>query len=334
MKILILTTSQSSSGGVERFCYYLRDIMADEGNSVELLSWEGFSGFSMFLFKASKYVALQQPVLGWLLGREALKKGFDVCITLGLLGWNIASRKTVNVQQGTFARAAIRVDRNRNTIKYLIKRYVWGYFEGLAGRRATRCVAVSNETKESTQKYYGVAHVDVIANASDTSRFKPMGLPKKDQAIFVGRFEYAKGKGVLDGVRPYLESQGWSLLVAEQLSQEELAIAYNESKIFLFPSLHEGCSFALVDAMACGLPFLASPVGLVPDFLHEGVFQQCVVIEQTVDAYLAKMKPLMSMDEAQQRDMSESLRSYVLEKGLDLESFRRSYLAILREVSN
>jgi glycosyltransferase involved in cell wall biosynthesis len=44
-------------------------------------------------------------------------------------------------------------------------------------------------------------------------------------------------------------------------NKEELVMIYNRAKIFVLPSLNEGMSNALLEAMACGLPIIISNVG-------------------------------------------------------------------------
>jgi glycosyltransferase involved in cell wall biosynthesis len=235
------------------------------------------------------------------------------------------------VQHGTFARAAVRIDKERFFFKYLMKFYVWATFEGLAARRATQCVAVSNETKESVEMYYHAKNVRVIPNAVDTDFFQPTGIQKKNQAIFVGRFELAKGKEILEGMKNYLELCGWNVLVAEKLSQKELAVAYNESKVFLLPSLHEGCSYALLDAMSCGLPFLASPVGLVSDFVEQKLFPECVVSVQTLESYQESFKKLIELSDDELEDLTVRLRNYILQSH-SINYFNDAYLLLIKEL--
>jgi len=343
MKIIILSNSKQPQGGVERFSFYLQDYFEKSGHAVTLLGVEDLNFGMACVMAFAKLIGMQMPVLGYFLGRKALNQGFDVCVTSGLLGWNIKNRKTINVQQGTFAKAAERVDLNRNAMKYLMKRYGWGFFEGLAGRRATRCIAVSEETKKSLEYYYGVKNVQVIVNATDPTFFSPQDkiacrqqwgiAPDQKVAIFVGRFEYAKGKDILEEVKKYLEEKGGELIVAERYSQKELVTLYGASDIFLLPSLHEGCSFALLDAMSVGLPFLASPVGLVADFLQKGLFLSDIIETPSADLYIKKMEGIFSLSEDQRSKLSHELRDYIL-KSHDISTVGKIYESLAKEVAN
>ncbi len=329
--VVILTSSQQQQGGFERFGFYLRDGLQKAGHTVTLIGREDLSPFQSKIVALKKKFGMEHPALGYFLGRIAKKRGFDVCVTNGMLGWNLKRGKIVNVQHSTFAKAADRIDRG-NWPKFFMKKYVWGFLEGLAARRATRCVAVSQETKESVEHYYHAKNVVVVQNATDTELFFPMSLEKKNRALFVGRFEHAKGREILEGLKKYLNAKGWELFVAEKLTQKELAAAYNESKVFLLPSLHEGCSYALLDAMACGLPFLASPVGMVPELVKEEVFAECIVSEQTVEAYVKKLEHLIGLSDEENAKLSKDLRAYIL-KFHSIEPFNAAYQSLIGKLS-
>lgn len=333
MRIGILTTTKDGIGGVERFTTYLERGFTERGHEVVVIDRTAISLVARAMVALSRFGGMQPVVMGYFLGWQTISSGCDVVVTNGLLGWNIAPRdrqKIINVQHGTYARSAERIDRGRNWIKYVIKRFVWGFFEGCAAKNANVCVAVSAETAESIRTYYRPDGVVVIQNAVDTEFFKPLpNVVKKKQAIFVGRFEYAKGQVILEEVERYLQSIGWQLVVAQNLSQDELRIAYNESQVFLLPSLHEGCSYALLDAMACGVPFLASPVGLVTDFKARGDFASCVVTDQTGTAYIRAFEKLVSMDDLAQQALRDELRDYVV-RNHGIVSAMEQYVALVK----
>lgn len=47
-------------------------------------------------------------------------------------------------------------------------------------------------------------------------------------------------------------------IVSHKVSEEELIRLYHSAMAFLFPSLHEGFGFPIIEAMACGCPLLTS----------------------------------------------------------------------------
>ena len=60
-----------------------------------------------------------------------------------------------------------------------------------------------------------------------------------------------------------------------------------ESDIFLFPSYHEGCPNAVLEAMAAGLPVVSTRAGCLNDIIENyinGIFIKERSVEEIVDA--------------------------------------------------
>ena len=58
--------------------------------------------------------------------------------------------------------------------------------------------------------------------------------------------------------------------VVPRIDRDELARLYRDSDAFVFPSLYEGFSRAIVEAMASGLPIVTTQVGVAIDALVDG----------------------------------------------------------------
>lgn len=359
MNISILSNSKKNTGGVERFSLYLQNCLQNYGHVVTIFSIEDLSPAKQALIKASRYLGLEIVVLGFFLGEGVRKQKHDIVVTNGLLGWSLTNMKVINIQHGTFARGAIRGHKNKRGIKFFIKRYVWSFFEKLAAGRATRCVAVSEETRESVIELYGVSAVDVVPNGIDTNIFKPMdqrvarkklGLPENKKVVFfASRLGVQKGSSLIIAVAKKVAltltdvvvvgaSFGQSfpnecaIISLEDISYETLVYAYSAADIFLLPSNHEGCSLALLEAMACGIPFLASPVGLVPELKKKGLFLDCIIEKQDPDAYLAGINMLLGKTESQRELLSKQLREYIVSTHT-LELFGRGYQKLITEIA-
>jgi glycosyltransferase involved in cell wall biosynthesis len=85
----------------------------------------------------------------------------------------------------------------------------------------------------------------------------------------VGREEYAGEEARL---RREVETNDLGTVVnfVGQRSSKELAALYGDSDVFCLPSRLEGLPLALIEAMAYGLPAVATPVGCVKDLVIEG----------------------------------------------------------------
>ena len=53
------------------------------------------------------------------------------------------------------------------------------------------------------------------------------------------------------------------------LSDDDLVLAYNTAKAFVYPSLYEGFGLPLLEAMACGTPIIASQTSSIPEVAGE-----------------------------------------------------------------
>ncbi|WP_194793079.1 glycosyltransferase family 4 protein [Raineyella fluvialis] len=149
-----------------------------------------------------------------------------------------------------------------------------GFSEVLASLVADVTVAVSPDTLRWTPWVRGV-----IPNGVDTARFHPRpGLQSEVPSIlFVGTWGGRKRGAELarifsEQVRPAVPSAelwmvtqdapadvGPGIKVLGRLSDDELAEAYAKAWVFCLPSSYEGFGVPYAEAMASGLPVVATP---------------------------------------------------------------------------
>ena len=131
--------------------------------------------------------------------------------------------------------------------------------------------------------------IHYMPNGVDLSRFYPLnkfkcreklGLPQNEKiVIFVGHFIERKGvllveksinkigiKGIFLGVGP-LKPVGENVLFAGSVVNDELRTWLNAADVFVLPSLAEGMSNAILEALACGLPLVVSDLEFNREFL-------------------------------------------------------------------
>lgn len=141
----------------------------------------------------------------------------------------------------------------------------------LAARRAD---AVIVKTEEMRRAIPDVPAVDVIPNGVDLSRFAP--VPREEARRRLGWAD--EGDVLLFAGPPDEPRKNWPLAreVERRLAargraarlvafhgrpQEEVALAMSAADVLLLPSFHEGSPNVVKEALACGLPVVAAPVG-------------------------------------------------------------------------
>ena len=162
-------------------------------------------------------------------------------------------------------------------------------FRRLVLRKSVAVIANSEGLKALSERVDPIS-VQVIPNGVDTCYFRPgaSNSARPFTFLFVGRFQSQKNLDFLleavsrlrqvvavqfrmvfvgDGpLRNELQRRSIALGIADVVtwhgwcSKEQLLAHYQSSDCFLNPSLYEGMPNAVLEAMACGLPVLASNV--------------------------------------------------------------------------
>ena len=223
----------------------------------------------------------------------------------------------------------------RNFMKWFIK------FD--ASKATAVRVVNQNQTPEFLIKA-GVPEKKIIYIPSmyiDLEVFKPMNLPKEYDLIFVGRLVENKGvhlfletvkklnlKAIMVGGGPLknsikLEIGNWKLeidLYGWAKDSHEIAELLNKSKVLVMPSYNEGGPRVVLEAMACGVPVLATSVGIIPDIINDG--KSGGIIDWQSEDIALKAKELLSNPEkyskysqngvkiARQFEKKEAIRNY------------------------
>ena len=157
-------------------------------------------------------------------------------------------------------------------------------------------VAVPSTLAHRSFAEFGLAHKAVVVLlGADTQLFSPQPRrepPRLFRACFVGRIELAKGIGyllqawkrlalpnaelVLVGeVKPEMNSllrshADSTVRMTGVLPHKEVAAQYRDSDIFVMPSVNEGLAQVMLEAMASGLPVVASDLSGADDCITEG----------------------------------------------------------------
>ena len=155
------------------------------------------------------------------------------------------------------------------------------YFAHLEQDQATRdlffqvagrvdfCVCHS-EIYEQILRGNGVATVTTIPPGVDIDTFKPtVKIGVVGRTYHTGRKGEALVRQVMDvpGIKWHFTGEGWPG-PALNIPGSKLPDFYNEMDYILVPALYEGGPMCVVEALACGTPVIAPPIGWVPKFPH------------------------------------------------------------------
>lgn len=158
-------------------------------------------------------------------------------------------------------------------------------------------ISVSTKNKYEVVKA-GLASEDkceVIVNAVDTTLFykknksgarRLLGFSDKDFiVVFVGQFSERKGVNRLSSALNLLNDKSIKVLFIGtglenpdygntifkgSVSHDSLPDYLNCADIFVLPTSNEGCSNAIIEALACGLPIVSSDLSFNYDILNRG----------------------------------------------------------------
>ncbi|GAB4415255.1 MAG: glycosyltransferase family 4 protein [Anaerolineales bacterium] len=147
-------------------------------------------------------------------------------------------------------------------------------------------VANSSGLREMARRFDSSVEIPVIPNGVDLEKFS---LAEREwtppRLLSVGRVVYQKGLDLAMRALAELKSQPWEWRIAGDgpqmnslkklaaelgiedrirfagwQSKEQLRERYQQANLFLFPSRHEGMPNAILEAMACGLPVIATQI--------------------------------------------------------------------------
>ena len=226
-------------------------------------------------------------------------------------------------------------------------------------------VAISKEVARTIEQVYRYKNPPIIPNGIPITDYAPnwdkrshfrqtYGIePTAVIILHIGRFAHQKNHSLLiqafaclhasqplylwlvgDGeLRPTIETLTQELGVAERVRfwgvRADVADILNAADIFTLPSKYEGSPMSVMEAMAAGLPVVATAVGGVPELVEDGV-SGLLTPNEDFDALVAALQRLVDSVELRRR-MSNAALQRAREK-FDIRHTVRAYEALYEEL--
>ena len=271
---------------------------------------------------------------------------FDVVLDNQCLSWGLLGLQATGVPVVSVIHHPLHIDRLADFAIDSRFRYKWRrtlYFPMLmqefVAPRLARVLTVSQASRVEITRYFGVPDkgISVVYNGTDTEIFRPLPAEKEADLIFVGRTEDRK-KGIVqllegfartprpitlkivDGRIPErglvvktlrrLGIENRVILVRRMLTVEQLAAEYSTARVALVPSFFEGFGFPASEAMACGLPVIATARGALPEVVGSSG-EAGLLVPFGDDLALAGAIEKLALDRPRAQAMGEAARQRI-----------------------
>jgi glycosyltransferase involved in cell wall biosynthesis len=170
------------------------------------------------------------------------------------------------------------------------------FLEGIALQKTDGVVSISSYTEELVKPL--AKRSWLLPNAADSRYFEATHKPTQPPTIvFVGGLDERKNPvGFIKACAPLFEGSGWKfrlcgtgakgsaylaelealaaqyqwIELAGWKSREELLMEMERASLLVLPTFEDNCPMVILEAMAVGLPVIASRVGGVPDLITNG----------------------------------------------------------------
>jgi glycosyltransferase involved in cell wall biosynthesis len=347
-KVLLLApNSPNTLGGMEHFVRELADGLGRRGYGVEILHRENCSP-SWASGKLGRYgQKLYSSALGYFIGRQAkMKLGDDVVAvisnsTVGYYPLHPPSKRTRLIQfyHGTYRGQAEAIRPFISYPGYLYLKW-WDtmVLERLSGRNK-QVLVCSDQIGEEVRRFFGYPSTTVWY-PMDLSRFsrsdpqtsrKELGLPLTGPVgVFVGSAHATKGFPVVRKLIEAVPGVYWGLAlrgsvpedirtkphvrVFQDMPNEKIPLLYSAADFALSPSRYDAFPYAVCEALACGVPLIASPSGASSLFLKEPPLNRFLVSHaDATGEFLEAVKELLRDPEFYRKTVLKNIRPRIEE---------------------
>lgn len=225
------------------------------------------------------------------------------------------------------------------------------WFTKMAVGVASEITAVSKYTAGLARDEFGLnKDIRVIYNGIDESAFRPIKKPlttkKSINVLFSGNLSTRKGVQwllpILENLHPNISilytaglrgcnalPEHPRLINVGRVEYKDMPQLYQSADILLFPTVREGFGLVAAEAMACGLPVVATNCSSLPELVEDGVGGFLCGLGEVED--FANKINLLADDAALRKEMGDYNRSKV-ERLFTLKRMVDEYKTLFEEV--
>jgi glycosyltransferase involved in cell wall biosynthesis len=148
---------------------------------------------------------------------------------------------------------------------------------------------------------------------------------RRDIHVFIG------GDGpLLQELQEYVKNSGLAERVTfvGWIPHEDLPRRLNGLRLLVLPSYTEGLPNIMLEAMACGTPVLATPVGAIPDFIRDGA-TGFILASNTPEGIAASV--LAALDRPELESVANAAGDYVREE-ITCERAMEQFAAVIDDI--
>lgn len=214
--------------------------------------------------------------------------------------------------------------------------------------RADKIITISQASKKEILRYYPFAKnkIEVISLGLDNNFHLLPNIEQKNQILYVGSLNTRKNFTSVIQAFDQLPYEQYQLVIVgnfssnfhldkktqdllekskrnpniefkSHISDNELTLLYNESKLFLFPSFYEGFGLPPLEAMACGTPVITSNLSSMPEVCGDAAIY---IDPHSVEDISQKIQTILSNEALQQKLINkglEHIKQFTWEKATD-----------------
>jgi len=366
---LVSDITPGNIGGVERFAFSFAEQLKKQNMLVDVYdrsSIEGWTDKWYDKYLVHQYRNRQIGNAAWQkISSNSTRT--DIIIQNSIAGWSLRGKSPIPrivIHHGTMRglshiKLPPDVSWRTKVNRYIGLDRLKGGLEQYTATGAVS-VAVSSSVADELRRYYSGIHPIVIPNGIDIRHFakrdrancrQQYGIAAEDfVACFTGRFGVI-GKGFEElralALRAWEAQErikfliatdevpsGWpaNVVFVKNATYDQIPEVYSAADIFVFPTRYEGCSYSLLEAMACELPVLTAQVGYAKDLQRDiAEIAPFLFAENNVEQYWRSLKQLAENTELA-RHLGTIGAEYVRRHN-SLEAMVDSYAKVIKELT-